>query len=154
MKNTVYQEGVFNCQWLSKFINCLFFKGKKFKIEKLVYSSFLFLKKFLNANGLLLLFETLEQLKPWIGLKLHRSIKQRNSQIQASPVTLTSNIQYRKAIYWLVKSIQIRKETNFLKRMSNEIKGIILSDMTNSLKRKKEYYNYTVLFKSVRKFKW
>jgi hypothetical protein len=26
--------------------------------------------------------------------------------------------------------------------------------MTNSLKKKKEYYKYAVLFKSVRKFKW
>jgi hypothetical protein len=29
-----------------------------------------------------------------------------------------------------------------------------LGEMMNSLKKKKEYYNYAVLFKSVRKFKW
>lgn len=37
--------------------------------------------------------------------------------------------------------------------MSNEIKSIVFGEMTNSLKKKKEYYNYAVLFKSVRKFK-
>ena len=154
MKNFSYQEGIFNSKWLSKFINCWFFKGENFKIEKLIYESFFFLKKKFNVNGLLLLFEVLEQLKPWIGLKLHRSNNQRKSQIQAHPVILTSNIQYRKAIYWLVKSFQLRKEINFSIRMSNEIKSIVFGEMTNSLKKKKEYYNYAVLFKSVRKFKW
>lgn len=154
MKNLTYQEGIFNSKWLSKFINCWFFKGEKFKIEKLIYESFFCLKKKFNINGLLLLLEVLEQLKPWIGLKLHRSTNQRKSQIQAHPVILTSNIQYRKAIYWLVKSIQLRKEINFSIRMSNEIKGIVFGEMTNSLKKKKEYYKYAVLFKSVRKFKW
>lgn len=154
MKIAIYQEGVFSCQWLSKFINCWFFKGEKFRIEKLVYNSFLFLKKVLNTNGLLLLFEALEKLKPWIGLKLRRNIKQRKLQTQAHPVILTTNIQYRKAIYWLIKSIQLRKETNFSIRMSKEIKSIVFCEITNSLKKKKEYYNYAILFKSVRKFKW
>jgi ribosomal protein S7 len=81
---------------------------------------------------------------------LHRSVKQIN---QAHPVILAPNIQYRKAIYWLVKSIQLRKETNFSMRMSYEIKNVIFCEMTNSLRKKKEYYNYAVLFKAVRKFK-
>lgn len=154
MKNSIYQEGIFNCQWLSKFINCWFFKGEKFKIETLIYKSFILLKKKLVTNGLFLLFETLEQLKPWVGLKLRRNIKQRKSQIQAHPVILTNNVQYRKAIYWLVKSIEFRKENNFSIRMSKEIKSVIFFEMTNSLNKKKEYYNYAIMFKSVRKFKW
>ena len=89
MKIFYYQEGIFNSKWLSKFMNCWFFKGEKFKIEKLIYKTFLSLKKKFNVNGLLLLFEVLEQLKPWIGLKLHRSSNQRKSQIQAHPVILT-----------------------------------------------------------------
>ena len=154
MKNSICQGYLFNCQWLYKFISCLSFNGEKFKIERLVYNTFLFLKKFLNINGLLLLLEVLEQLKPWIGLKLRRGLKQRKYQIQAHPVILTTNIQYKKAIYWLVKSIFIRKETKFSIRMSNEIKNIIFSETTNSLKKKKEFYKYAILFKSIRKFKW
>jgi len=154
MKNFICQRYLFNCQWLSKFISCLSFNGAKFKIERLVYHTFLFLKKFLNVNGLLSLLEVLEQLKPWIGLKLQRGLKQRKYQIQAHPVTLTTNIQYKKAIYWLVKSIQLRKETKFSIRMGNEIKNVIFGETTNSLKKKKEFYNYAILFKSIRKFKW
>jgi hypothetical protein len=39
-------------------------------------------------------------------------------------------------------------------RMSYEIKNVIFCEMTNSLRKKKEYYNFAILFKSVRKFKW
>jgi ribosomal protein S7 len=153
MKKWAYQEGIFNCKWLSRFMNCWFFKGEKSKIEKLIYNSFFFLKKKFNANGLLLLFEVLEQLKPWIGLKLQRN-KQKKSQIEACPIILTSNIQYKKAIYWLIRSVQLRKEANFSNKMTNEITAIIFGEITNSLKKKKEYYNYAVLFKSVSRFKW
>jgi small subunit ribosomal protein S7 len=154
MKNSICKENIFNCQWLSKFINCISFNGKKFKIEKLVFYGFFLIKKILNTNGLLCLFETLEQLKPWVGLKLRRNIKQRKSQIQAHPIILTTKIQHKKAIYWLVKSIQIRKELTFYSRMVNEVKNVIFSELTYSLKKKKDYYNYAITFKSVRKFKW
>jgi ribosomal protein S7 len=81
---------------------------------------------------------------------LHKSSK---DQKQAYPVILVSNIQYRKAIDWLVKSIQLRKESHFFIRLSNEIKNITFFELTNSLIKKKEYYNYAVLFKSTRKYK-
>ena len=154
MKNYTYQEAVFNSKWLSKFINCWFFTGEKFKIEMLIYDSFLFLKKFLNTNGVLLLFEALEQLKPWVGLKLRVSLKQKKSQIQAHPVILTSNIQYKKSIYWLIKSIQLRKEITFCMRSNNEMRSIIFGGQATSLKRKFFYYNYAIIFKSVIKFRW
>jgi hypothetical protein len=38
--------------------------------------------------------------------------------------------------------------------MGNEIKNVIFGETTNSLKKKKEFYNYAILFKSIRKFKW
>jgi hypothetical protein len=73
--------------------------------------------------------------------------------MQAYPVILISNIQYRKAIYWLIKSIQLRKETTFSMRVFNEIRSVVFCEITNSLIKKKEYYSYAVLFKSARKFK-
>lgn len=154
MKNCIPQKDIFNFKWFSKFINCWFFKGQSYKIEKLVFNSFFFIKKILNVNGLLLLFEVLEQLKPLVGLKISRNNKQKKSHIKAYPKILTTKTQYRKSIYWLIKSIQIRKEINFYIRISNEIKNVIFCDLTSSLKKKKEYYNYAILFKSVHKYKW
>ena len=154
MKKYNYQEAVFNSKWLSKFVNCWFFTGKKHQIEKLIYLSFFILKKKFNINPLFFFFEALERLKPWVGLKIYKTIKSNKKKNQAYPIILNANIQYKKAIYWLIKSIQLRKETTLSRKINNEIKNIIFNEITNSIKKKKEYYNYSILFKSVRKFKW
>jgi len=138
MKNYIYQEGIFKSKWLSKFISCLIFTGKKFKLEKLVYLTFFFLKRYFNINSLFFFFEALELLKPWIGLQLRRTIKSKKKKIQVHPTILSLKVQYKKAIYWLVKSIQLRKEVYFFIRMGNEIKSIIFNEITNSKKKKKK----------------
>lgn len=154
MKIRIYQEGIFTSKWLSKFINCWFFEGEKFKIEKLIYFSFFCLKKYFESNALFFFFESLERLKPWIGLKLNKLVKSKKKKIQSYPVILSKKAQYKKAIYWLVKSIQLRKEVSFSIKLINEITSIVFDELTNSLKKKKEYYNYAIMFKSIRKFKW
>ena len=154
MKTVIYLEGIFKSKWLSKFINCLVVKGQKFKLEKLVYSVFFYLKYFFTIYSFFFFFESLELLKPWVGLKLNPVVKSKKQSIQAYPVILSTNVQYKKSIYWLVKSIQLRKELCFVKKMANEAKNIVFKEVTQSMKKKKEYYNHAILFKSVRKFKW
>jgi hypothetical protein len=92
-------------------------------------------------------------LKPWIGLKLHTK-NDKKKQIQAYPAILSVNSQYKKSIDWLIKSIQFRKDITFCTRVSNEIKCIILNVPTSSTQKKKEYYNYAIMFKSKKNFKW
>jgi ribosomal protein S7 len=62
-------------------------------------------------------------------------------------------MQYKKAIDWLIRSIKARQEINFCTKISNEIKNIILNEITSSIKKKKEYYNYAIMFKSAKNFK-
>ena len=154
MKVRVYQEGIFKSKWLSKFINCLFVSGKKWKIEKLVYFSFFYFKKYFDWNGLLLLFECLEYLKPKIGFKLNRKIKSKKKNIQGYPILLKTNSQYKKAIFWLIKAIQLGKERHFYDKIQMEIKNINFNKITYSIKKKKDYYAHAILFKTIKKFKW
>ena len=137
MQKINYQEGVFKSKWLSKFINYWCVEGEKSKIEKIVYYSFINLKKEFNGNILWFFFEVLEQLKPWIGLRLRRTVKSKKKQVEVYPIIITINIQYRKAIYWIVKSIQLRKERNLSIKISSEIKNILFNEITSSLKKKK-----------------
>ena len=153
MKSRIYQEGIFKSKWLSKFISCLFFFGNKWKTEKLVYLSFFYLKKNYDSNGLFLFFESLEYLKPWVGLKLTTS-KAKTKKIKAYPIVLNKSIQFKKSIFWLIKSIQLRKEIFIYKKINNEIKEIIFNEATNSINKKKEYYDFAIMAKSVEKFKW
>ena len=112
------------------------------------------MKRYFNINSLFFFCEALEFLKPWIGLQLRHTVKLNKKKIQVHPIILSLKVQYKKAIYWLVKSIQLRKEVYFFTRMGNEIKSIVFNEVTQSLKKKKDYYNYAVMFKSSRKFKW
>lgn len=154
MKTFIYQESVFKSKWLSKFINYLVGKGKKFKIEKLIYFVFFYLKYFFTVYSFFFFFESLELLKPWVGLKLNYIVKAKKQTIQAYPIILSRNVQYKKSIYWLIKSIQLRKELGFVKKMASEAKNIIFKEVTQSIKKKREYYNNAILFKSAKKFQW
>jgi ribosomal protein S7 len=154
MKNYIYKEGIFKSKWLSKFINSLFFTGKRWKSENFAYDSFFALKFFFVINILFLFLEVLERLKPWVGLRLQHIMYNKKQKIQAYPITLNKGTQYTKAINWLIRSIQLRQETNFCTRISNEIKSIIFNELTNSIIKKKEYYKYAIMFKSKKNFKW
>ena len=105
-------------------------------------------------NILYLFLEILECLKPWIGIKIYHTLKVKRKKIQAYPIILKINTQYKKAICWLFSSTKLRQELNFCTKINTEIKNIIFNEITNSLKKKKEYYNYAILFKSTQKFKW
>ena len=60
----------------------------------------------------------------------------------------------KKLLFWLIKSIQLRKEIFIYKKINNEIKEIIFNEATNSINKKKEYYDFAIMAKSVEKFKW
>lgn len=151
MKNLKYNEAFFNSKWLSKFINQCLQKGKKFKIEKIIYYNFFFFKKKLNFSSLFLFFEILEKIKPTIGLKIYIVSKKKTKAI---PFFLHLGLQYKKALYWLSVSIVMRKETTILYKIHNEFYDIVIKEVGDSLKKKKNYYKYTILFKTVKRFKW
>ena len=153
MSNYIYQEAYFKSKWFSIFINKWFFNGKKFKIESIVYYSFFFLKKKFNINSFFLFFEILEYLKPNIGIKrISTKSKWKNSTIYPCYLNFTS--QYKKSIFWLIQGIQLRKENVFYLKIFEEFVDIIFKKVTIGVKCRMEYYNYAVLFKASRKFKW
>ena len=149
----MYQEGIFRSKWLSKFVNCLDTTGKTFKTEKIVYYAFFFFKKYFDIYSFFFFLETLEILRPFIGLKLIK-LNNSKSNIQVCPITLSITKQYKKAIYWLIKAIQLRKEVCLVSRIYIEIKSVVFKELTACVQKKKEYYNYAIMFKSMKKFKW
>jgi ribosomal protein S7 len=154
MKRIDYIEGVFKSKWISKFINLCFFKGKKHYIEKIFYLSFYLLKKELNYCPFFIFFEVLEKIKPIIGLKIYRFGKGKTKKITVVPHILKIDLQYKKSIYWLVKSVKLRKEKNLWLRIYNEFYDVLFNKISNSLKKKKEHYKYVIMFKTIKKFKW
>jgi ribosomal protein S7 len=110
------------------------------------------LKNKLNCCPIFFLFEALEKIKPIIGLKFYK--KKGGIKITAIPYFLTLALQYKKAIFWLYKSIQLRFEKKLISKVSNELYAINILNIGESLKKKRECYKYAIMFKTVKRFKW
>lgn len=156
MINNFYIEGIFRSKWFSKLINHWFFSGLHYKAEKLFYLSFYLLKSKLNCCPIFFLFEALEKIKPIVGLKIYKKKHKKKKMIKttAIPFFLTISLQYKKAIFWLSKSIQLRFEKKLTAKISNELYAINILNGGESLKKKKECYKYAVMFKTAKRFKW
>ena len=149
-----YIEGVFRSKWLSKFISKGSIKGNKFKLEKFLYFSFFELKKNFVLSPLFLFFEALEKLKPSVGLKIYTQGNSKKKRVKACPILLNFCSQYTKALYWMLKAIQLRTDLFFHVKIYNELENITLNESVNHMKMKKEYYNYAIIFKSAKRFNW
>jgi ribosomal protein S7 len=110
----------------------------------------------LNCCPIFFFFEVLEKIKPSIGLKFYKKKhkKKKFTKVTATPLFLTLSAQYRKAIYWLSKSIKVRHEKKLILKIVNELYGINFLNVGESLKKKTEYYKFGVMFKVTKRFKW
>jgi len=156
MKFLKYNDGYYSSKWLSKFINKASMKGKKCHTEKWIYFSFFLLKKHLKFYPLFIFFEVLEKIKVSVGLKLNKT-KWKNSKniaVKAFPFLLNTTSQYKKVILWLIQSIRLRLEKNLSLKIYYEFYDILFNFSGNTLRKKKNYYKYVILFKTVKKFKW
>ena len=121
-------------------------------MKKLSTIIFFFFKKKFNFSCLFLFFEILEKIKPTIGLKIYSLSN--NKKTRAIPFFLNLSLQYKKALYWLFLSIKMRKENTILCKIHNEFYDIIIRNIGNSYNKKKNYYKHTILFKTIKRFKW
>jgi len=155
MKSLNYSEGIFKSKWFSKFINKIFLCGKKLKNEKIIFYSFYFFKKKKRYYPLFFFFEVLEKIKPALGLKIskYKQVSKKNNVI-ITPYILNVSLQYKKSIFWLTKSIKLRKENQLFLKIYFEFSAIIFNKINNSIIKKKNYYKYIILFKTIKNFKW
>jgi len=135
-------------------MNQWFFNGKQNKIEKLIYSLFFAFKSKYKESLIFYFFEILEKIKPIIGLKLYKNNSRKVKKSDATTMLLQITSQYKKAIFWLSRAIKLRKEKSLSTKIYNEFVDILFNNTGFALKKKKEHYKLTVLFKTRRKFKW
>jgi len=98
-------DAIFNSFWLEKFISNFFNKGKKVKIEKMIYSCFYKNRLMYNISIVCLFFEIIEALKILITLII---INQGNKLVFPKPLKFLN--QYKKAITNLNQIIQQSNE--------------------------------------------
>jgi ribosomal protein S7 len=154
MRSVIYLEGTFHSKWFSKFINHWFFFGASFQTEKLLYLVFFIIKTKFNCCPIFFFFESLEKIKPSIGLKFFKKKKKKKIKVTAVPFVLPLAAQYQKAVLWLAKSIRVRHEQKLVSKIVNELYSVNFLGVGESLKKKTEYYKFAVVFKTTKRFKW
>ena len=113
-------DGVFKSILLSKFIKHLYTLANSSLIFKSIYTVFYILKKKLNCCPIFFFFEAIEKIRPIIGVKLSSKKKIKEIEITfASIYILRKEEQYNKAIFWLYKSVSMRKEKSLIIKIFN-----------------------------------
>ncbi len=147
-------DGVYRSTGLLYFINTFSSEGKTFLAEKILYRSFFFIKKTLNSSGSFIFLGAVEKIKPIVGLKLYTLKKRKLQRVIAMPYLTSNSIQYKKAMFWFVKAIKLRKEKKCFLKIVNEFYDVLVNNTGISLLTKKGFYSSIVLCKKVKTFKW
>ena len=117
---------------VAKLINNVMKKGKKSLAEKIVYSAFDLISKKLNADGVVIFKQALENVKPVLEVKPRRV----GGATYQVPVEVPQHRRVSLAIKWIIKATENRAEKTMIERLANEI--IDASKNTGAAVKKKE----------------
>lgn len=140
-------DAIFNSFWVHKFISIFLRKGKKAKIEKIIYTCFYKNRILYNISIIFLFFEILEATKLLINLIVVLGQKKRNKREVAFPTPLNYLNQYKKAIAYLNQTIQQNTEktlnlkiiSEFLLFFQNNTKLYLKKENTKKLSCQNHY---------------
>lgn len=124
------------------------------KSERIIYLSLFFVKKKIKVCPLYFFFEVLEKVKPVIGLKIYKRYNRKINKVTAISYILNVSKRYKKAIFWLSKAIKLHVGSNLFIKIFRELYETVYLNSSLSLKKKRKYYDYVLLFKKAKRFKW
>ena len=149
------RDNIYMSKLFLKFINSFIFTSLKFKMEKLIYNTFFFWKKQLNIIPLFFLFEALFKIRPLIGFYIYIVKTKQNKKIKIKPHFMPFEARWKKAIYWLSRSIKIdRDKQSFFSNIINEVLNITTLEKGISLQQKIKYYKTILSFKTSKNYIW
>lgn len=151
-KNKWKPIAVLNSFWLNKFINILMFKGKKLKIQKIIFNLFFLLKQSFFFDPIFIFFNVLDILRPALELN-NIKIGKKNYSI---PVPILFFRQYLIVLRWFKLYFQKSKNITKLKnKLFNEINFLILQKNQSELwKIKSLLYQKALTNRVYSHFRW
>ena len=121
MKKSVKRTNIFNCKLLKKFINHLMKKGKRQKIEKIVYKVFMAIQHTYQLSGLLFFYDGIRLLLPAFLLVPYKM----GAATIFIPNILLCSKKPGMALHAFVASVNLAKNTN----SNQKIETIILETL-------------------------
>ena len=148
-KREIEPDSKYNDILIAKMINSIMRKGKKSTAEKIVYGAIDFMAKKGNTNGLNLLKQAVDNVKPVLEVKPRRV----GGATYQVPVEVPPLRRTLLAIKWIVDSAKARNEKTMLEQLANE-----LLDATKSaggaVKKKEDTHKMAEANKAFVHFRW
>jgi len=133
ISSTIYHMPI-----VDKFIKFLMKKGEKSIAENIFYKTLYYIRKQTKNNPLIILNKAIKNAKPGLNIKISKKNKSHKGNI-ILPQLITPKKQLFFAINWIIKNSKLRKEKNFIFRLSSEIINTA-NGRSNTIEMKKNIY--------------
>lgn len=148
-KRTVPPDAVYNSELVTKFINCMMFKGKKTISDKVFYQALDLVAKKAKDDPLKIFKRAVQNAKPQLEVKTRR-VGGANYQV---PVEVTPARQQSLAIRWLLDYSRSRGEKTMRERLAGEIIDAF-NERGATIKKREDTHKMAEANKAFAHFRW
>ena len=148
-KRQVIPDPVYNSPLVSKFINCIMWKGKKSTAEQVFYGALDIIKDKTGDDPLKVFKKALDNVKPVLEVKSRR-VGGANYQV---PIEVNPHRRVSLSIRWLISYTRMRKEKSMQERLAAEFMDAA-SNRGATIKRREDVHRMAEANKAFAHYRW
>jgi len=148
-KREVLPDAKYGDRVLTKFMNCLMFRGKKSAAEGILYGAMSRLEARTKANPLQLFHDALDHVKPHLEVRSRRV----GGATYQVPVEVRTERAQALAIRWIIGSARSRSEKTMMERLSAELLDAA-NQRGNAVKKREDTHRMAEANKAFSHYRW
>ena len=134
---------------ITKFVNCMMFKGKKGVSETIFYKAMMILEEKIKKDPVEVFLQALENVKPVVEVKSRR-VGGATYQI---PVEIRTERRQALSLRWIIQNARRRSEKTMYQRLAAELMDAYNNTGT-SIKKKEDTHKMAEANKAFAHYKW
>ena len=148
-KRQVIPDPVYNSPLVSKFINCIMWKGKKSTAERVFYGALDIIKEKTGEDPVKVFKKAVDNVKPVLEVKSRR-VGGANYQV---PIEVNQYRRVSLSIRWLITYTRLRKEKSMQERLAAEFMDAA-SNRGSAIKRREDVHRMAEANKAFAHYRW
>jgi len=148
-KRQVIPDPVYNSPLVSKFINCIMWKGKKSTAEQVFYGALDIIKEKTGEDPLKVFKKAVDNVKPVLEVKSRR-VGGANYQV---PIEVNQYRRVSLSIRWLITYTRMRKEKSMQERLAAEFMEAA-GNRGAAIKRREDVHRMAEANKAFAHYRW
>lgn len=148
-KRQVIPDPVYNSPLVSKFINCIMWKGKKSTAEQVFYGALDIIKEKTGEDPIKVFKKAVDNVKPVLEVKSRR-VGGANYQV---PIEVNQYRRVSLSIRWLITFTRMRKEKSMQERLAAEFMDAA-GNRGAAVKRREDVHRMAEANKAFAHYRW